>query len=63
MVEDSKRFLNKRKELKLYLIGFNEDGTIKAKTYPPDFIVGNEDCQTIIKTTYNECNFLINFIS
>lgn len=29
VVKDYKRFLNKMEELKLYLVEFNEDGTMK----------------------------------
>ena len=43
VVEDCKRFLNKMEELKTYLVGFNEDGAMKDKTYPLDCAIGGED--------------------
>lgn len=60
MVEDCKRFLNKIEDLKPYLVEFNEDGTIKDKTYPPDCTVRDEDCWPVIIITHDECTFLTN---
>ena len=60
VVEDRKRFLNKIKDLKPYLVEFNEDGTMKDKMYPPDCVVGGEDCRPVIIITQDECTFLAN---
>lgn len=43
VVENHKRFLNKMKDLKSYLVEFNEDSIIKDKTYLSDYVVGGED--------------------
>ena len=58
--EDYKRFLNKMKDLKPYLIEFNKNGTMKDKTYSLDCIVRNENCQQIMIITHDECTFLAN---
>ena len=44
MVKDCKRFLNKMEDMKSYLVEFNENGTIKDKTYLSDCKVEGEDC-------------------
>ena len=36
VVEDHKKFLNKIKELRAYLVKFNEDSAIKNKIYLPN---------------------------
>lgn len=41
VIEDCKRFLNKMEDQKPYLIEFNEDGTMKDKTYVLDCTVGS----------------------
>lgn len=43
IIEDRKKFFNKMEELKLYLVEFNEDGTMKEKNYPANCIVGGSD--------------------
>ena len=58
--EDCKRFLNKIKELKLYLVEFNETNIIKNKTYLLNCIVWDGDCRPIIIITYNKCIFMVN---
>ena len=60
VVENCKRFLNKTEDLKSYLVEFNEDDTMKDKTYLPDCAVKGEDCRPIIIITHNECTFLAN---
>lgn len=60
MVKDCKKFLNKIEELKLYLVEFHEDGTMKNKMYPPAYAVRSENCQSIIIIIYDEYIFLAN---
>lgn len=60
MVEDQNYFLIKIEELKLYMIEFNKDSTIKAKDYPIDYAVESEKRRLIILITYNECTFSAN---
>lgn len=60
MVEDCKRFLNKIKKLKPYLVKFNKDNTMKSKIYRLDYIVEDEDCRSIMIITYNKYIFLAN---
>ena len=60
MIKDCKRFLNKIKDLKLYLIKFNEDGTMKDKTYSPNCAVGDEDYWSVIIIPYDEYIFFVN---
>ena len=57
VVEDCKRFLNKMEDLKPYLVEFNEDDTMKDKTYPPDCAIEGEDRQPVIIITHDECIF------
>ena len=44
MMEDCKRFFNKMEELKSYLVKFNKNGTIKSKTYLPNYAIKGKDC-------------------
>lgn len=60
IIEDSKRFFNKIKEHKLYLVEFNDNSIINDKIYPFDYIITGEDCWLIIIITYNEYIFLAN---
>lgn len=60
VVEDRIRFLNKMEELKPYLVEFDENGTMKDKTYPPDCAVGGEDRRPVIVITHDECTFSAN---
>ena len=60
VIEDCKRFLKKIEDLKPYLVEFNENGTMRDKTYPPDYAVGDEDCRPIIIITHDEYTFLAN---
>ncbi len=62
VVEDYKRFFNKIKELKSYLVEFNEIYKIKNKIYLPDCIVDGEVCRPIIIIIYDECIFSANSI-
>lgn len=60
VMEDYKRFLNKMKELKSYLVEFDQNGKMKNKTYSSDCAVGAEDRWLVIVITYNECTFSAN---
>lgn len=60
MVEDQNCFLIKIEELKLYIIEFNKDSTIKAKDYPVDCAIGEKKHYPIIVITYNEYTFSAN---
>ena len=60
VVEDHERFLKTMKELEPYLVEFEEDGTMKAKSYPSDCEVGGENRRPIIVITHDECTFLSN---
>ena len=39
VMQDCKNFLKRLKELKLYMVEFEEDSTMKPKIYPSDCIV------------------------
>ena len=39
VIENQNCFFTKIKELKSYMVKFNEDGTMKAKNYLVDYIV------------------------
>lgn len=60
MIENQKRFLNKIKKLKLHLVKFKKDDTIKDKTYLLDYVVRDKNCQPVIIITYYKCMFLAN---
>ena len=59
-MKDQNRFLTKIKELKSYIIEFNEDGAIKAKDYPVDSAVGGEKLQPIIVIIHDKYTFSAN---
>lgn len=48
------------KELKPYIVEFDENGTMKPKVYPSDCVVGSNSRQPIIVITYNEYTFSAN---
>ena len=60
VVEDRTHFLKKMEELKLYMVEFNEDGTMKPKVYPSDCAVEGENRRPIIVITHDECTFSAN---
>lgn len=60
MVENCKKFLSIIKNLKLYLVEFKEDGSMKIKNYPDDCIVREDKPYLIIVTTYKKCTFFAN---
>ena len=42
------------------MVQFFEDGIIKPKVYPSNYVIKGENCQPIIVITYDECTFFIN---
>ena len=60
MVKNYKRFLNKIKKLKLYLIKLNKNDIIKNKIYLSNCIIKDKNCQLIIIIIYNKYIFFIN---
>lgn len=51
------QFFEKNKKIKPYIVEFNEDGIIKSKMYPSNYIVNDEECWPIIVITHDECIF------
>ena len=60
MVEDREQILKTMKELELYLVEFEEDGTMKVKNYPSDYKKKGNECRAIIVIIYNKSTFLSN---
>lgn len=60
IMKDWYHSLTKIEELKPYIIEFNEDGEMKAKNYPVDYVVRGEKFHSIIVIIYNECTFFPN---
>ena len=60
LVEDQNHFLIQMEELKLYMVEFNEDSTMKAKDYPVNCAVGEEERHPIIVITHDEYTFSAN---
>lgn len=60
VIEDRNNFLKKMEELKPYMIEFEEDGAMKAKTYPSDCEVGGPGRRPIVVITHDECTFSAN---
>ena len=60
MVQDCQNFLKVIKEIKLYLVKFYKDETIKAKEYLFDSAIKGANCQLVIIITYYEGIFLAN---
>ena len=48
------------KDLKRYLVEFEEDGSMKTKEYPDNCAVREDKRHHVIVITYNECTFLVN---
>lgn len=59
-IEDCMIFLNKIKELKFYIMEFDEIYAIKPKIYPLDYAVSGNHWQSIIIITHNKYIFSIN---
>ena len=60
VVKDCKRFLKTMEELQLYMVEFNEDGTMKNKEYLLNCIVGRGIWRLIIVITHDKCMFSAN---
>lgn len=60
VVENRKYFLKRMKDLELYSVEFEADGTMKPKTYPFDCTVGGNKRRPIIVITHDECIFSAN---
>lgn len=60
IIEDSKNFLKKIEEFKLYIVEFEANGAIKAIIYPFDCAVGKLNWHPIIVITHDECTFSAN---
>lgn len=58
MMEDCKKFFNKMEELKPYLVKFNKNGTIRSKTYLPNYTIKGKDCWPLIIIIQNKYIFL-----
>lgn len=60
VMKDRKRFLNKIKEFKYYLVKFDKNGKMKDKIYLLCYIVGVKNRQLVIIIIHNEYSFSIN---
>ena len=60
VVEEQNLFSTQMEESKPYMVEFNEDGAMKAKEYPVDYVVGGDKRRPIIKITHDECTFSAN---
>lgn len=60
IVEDYDKFLNIIKNLKLYLIEFEEDRLIKTKNYLDNYTVGRDIHCSVIVITHNKYIFSAN---
>ena len=60
VIEDCNNFLKKIEELKLYMVEFEEDGAMKAKTYLSDCKIGGPNQCSIVVITHDECTFSAN---
>ena len=60
VVKDHKNFLKKMEELKPYMVEFEKDGAMKAKTYPSDCAVGGPNWCPIVVITHDNYTFSVN---
>lgn len=60
IVENCANFLKKIEELKSYMVEFFEDGAMKPKVYPSNYVIEGENCQPIILITHDKCIFSAN---
>lgn len=60
MVEDYIHFLKKMEKLKLYMIEFNKDSTIKLKVYHFNCVVEGKNQRAVTVITYDKCIFSAN---
>lgn len=60
IVKDYKNFFKKIKELKSYIIKFEENKIMKLKIYPFNCIFGRDNYYLIVMITYNKYTFFAN---
>ena len=60
VVKDRNNFLTRMKDLKPYMVEFEEDGKIKSTIYLSNYAVGGNDQQPIIIITHNKCTHSAN---
>lgn len=60
MMEDCANFLKVIKDLKPYMVEFEEDGTLKPKVYLDDYRVEDPNQCPIIIITHDKCIFSAN---
>lgn len=60
MIKNLNNFLTKIKDLKLYIVQFEENNQMKLKIYPSYYIVGRSDWQSIIIITLDKYTFFAN---
>ena len=60
MIEYRNKFLAEMEALKPYLVEFEEDGSMKSKTYPDDCTVGGSEKRPIILIAHDESTFNAN---
>ena len=60
VMQDCKNFFKRLKELKLYMVEFEEDSTMKLKIYPSDCTVRGDKWCSIIVITYDKYIFFTN---
>lgn len=60
IIKNHKKYLKKIKELKLYLVKFNENNTIKEKNYLANCTVGGNNYQPVIIITHDRYTFFAN---
>ena len=60
VVEDCQKIFKIMKDLELYLIEFEEDGSMKIKNYPDNCIVGGNIRWLVIIITHDECTVSTN---
>lgn len=60
VVEDWNNFLIEMKNLKLYIVEFEEDSKIKPKVYLSDYAIKGNNWQLIIVIAYNKYTFSSN---
>ena len=60
MVEYRNQFLGEIEVIKPYLVEFKEDGFMKLKIYPENYVVGEINRQPFIFITHDESIFNVN---
>lgn len=60
VIKDYANFLKKIDKLNLFLIEFNEDGTIRSKVYLLNCIIKDKNSQPIIIITHDKYIFFAN---